>query len=130
MMKKSINTENAPAPVGPYNQSIVAGGMLYISGQVAIDPASGSMIQDSIEAETTRVMQNIGAILHAAGLDYNAIAKCSVFVTDIENFSRINTVYATFFEGMTAPARELVQVTRLPKDANIEISAIALMKQV
>jgi 2-iminobutanoate/2-iminopropanoate deaminase len=127
-MKTEINTTNAPAPVGPYNQSIAAGGMLYISGQVAIDPPSGNMIQDTIEAETTQVMRNIGAILAAAGLDYRDIVKCSVFVSDIGNFSRINAIYAGFFEGVVAPARELVQVARLPKDANIEISAIAVMK--
>jgi len=127
-MKTQINTTNAPAPVGPYNQSIAAGGMLYISGQIAIDPGTGQLVQDSIEAETDQVMRNIGAILEAAGLTYADLVKCSVFVMDMENFGRINTVYARYFEGHVAPARELVQVVRLPKDGNIEISAIAVMK--
>jgi 2-iminobutanoate/2-iminopropanoate deaminase len=127
-MKTQINTTNAPAPVGPYNQSIVAGGMLFISGQIAIDPASGQLKQDSIEVETTQVMKNIGAILEAAGVGFADVVKCSVFVTDMENFGRINVVYAGYFEGVVAPARELVQVARLPKDGNIEISAIAVMK--
>jgi len=127
-MKTVVNTVQAPAPVGPYNQSIAAGGMLFISGQVAIDPSTGEMIQETIEAETTRVLQNIGAILRAAGLDYADVLKCSVFVTDIGNFGRINAIYAGFFDGTIAPARELVEVVRLPKDAHIEISAIALMK--
>jgi 2-iminobutanoate/2-iminopropanoate deaminase len=127
-MKTHINTEKAPAPVGPYNQSIAAGGMLFISGQIAIDPASGQMIRGSIEEETTMVLNNVGAILAAAGLGFADIVKCSVFVKDMEHFGRINAVYATYFEGMVAPARELVEVVRLPKDANIEISVIADMK--
>ena len=127
-MKQAINTEKAPAPVGPYNQSIAAGGMLYISGQVALAPGTGEMRQDSIEIETRQVLENIGAILDAAGLGFGHVVKCSVFVSDIENFSRINAVYATFFEGLLPPARELVEVSRLPKDANIEISAIAVMQ--
>lgn len=129
-MKKAFNTEHAPAPVGPYNQSIAAGDMLFISGQIAIDPSTGVLIRDTIEDETTRIMQNIGAILDAAGLGFADIVKCTVFVTDMDHFARINGIYASFFEGMTAPARELVQVARLPKDANIEISAIALLKRI
>ena len=127
-MKKAINTDTAPALVGPYNQSIAAGGMLYISGQVAIDPSTGEMVQDTIESETGQVLRNIGAVLQAAGLDFSDVVRCSVFVTDIGNFGRINTAYAAVFEGTVAPARELVQVARLPKDANIEISAIALLR--
>ena len=127
-MKTIINTEHAPAPVGPYNQSIAAGGLLFISGQVAIDPASGKLNQDSIEAETTQVLQNIGAILKAAELSFAEVVKCSVFVKDMDHFGRINAVYTGFFEGVAAPARELVEVARLPLDANIEISAIAVLK--
>ena len=127
-MKQAINTPHAPAPVGPYNQSIAAGGMLYISGQVAIVPETGDMLQDNIEIETKQVLQNIGAVLEVAGLGFGDIVKCSVFVKDMNDFGRINGVYATFFDGAVAPARELVQVARLPKDANIEISAIALLK--
>lgn len=127
-MKQAVNTVHAPAPVGPYNQSIAAGGMLYISGQIAIVPETGDLIQESIEAETTQVMKNLGAILREAGLDYADLVKCSVFVKDMDHFARINAIYSGFFEGITAPARELVEVVRLPKDGNIEISAIALLK--
>ncbi|HLF65254.1 MAG TPA: Rid family detoxifying hydrolase [Saprospiraceae bacterium] len=127
-MKTPINTSHAPMPIGPYNQAIAAGGMLYISGQVAIDPVSGEMVQDTIEQETSQVLRNISGILQAAGLSFADVVKCSVFVKNIDDFSRINAVYAGFFDGTVAPARELIQVVRLPKDANIEISAIAMMK--
>lgn len=127
-MKTPVNTDAAPAPVGPYNQSIAAGGFLFVSGQIPIDPATGNLLQDSIEQETTQVLQNIRAILQAAGADPADVVKCSVFVTDISHFGRINAVYTQFFEGTVAPARELVQVSQLPKGANIEISAIAVLK--
>jgi 2-iminobutanoate/2-iminopropanoate deaminase len=124
-MKKIIKTDKAPAPVGPYNQAIIHNDTLYASGQIALDPATGVLITDTIEAETTRVMQNIQAILEEAGLSFKDIVKASVFVTDINNFARINAVYATYFDEATAPARELVQVSALPKGGNIEISIIA-----
>ena len=125
-MKKIINTKNAPAPVGPYNQSVLAGGMLYGSGQIAINPATGELVQGSIEDETRQVMKNIGAMLEEAGLTYENIVKCSVFVTDMHMYSRINAVYAEFFDEATAPARELVEVANLPKFVNVEISFIAV----
>ncbi len=125
-MKKIINTSNAPAPVGPYNQSTLAGGVLYGSGQIAINPATGDLVQDSIEDETRQVMKNIGAVLKEAGLSYEHIVKCSVFVSDMHKYSRINAVYAEFFDEDTAPARELVEVANLPKFVNIEISFIAV----
>ncbi len=125
-MKKIINTKNAPAPVGPYNQSVLAGGMLYGSGQIAINPATGELVQDSIEDETRQVMKNIGAMLKEAGLSYENIVKCSVFVSDMHDYSRINAVYAEFFDENTAPARELVEVVNLPKFVNVEISFIAV----
>ena len=124
-MKKIINTKNAPAPVGPYNQSVLAGGMLYGSGQIAINPATGELVQVSIEEETRQVMKNIGEMLKEAGLTYEHIVKCSVFVSDMHMYSRINAVYAEFFDENTAPARELVEVANLPKFVNIEISFIA-----
>jgi 2-iminobutanoate/2-iminopropanoate deaminase len=127
-MKSAINTPDAPLPIGPYNQSIVAGGMLYISGQIPIDPATGEMVKDNIEHETAQVLRNISAILQAAGLGLEDVVKCSVFVKNIDDFGRINEVYSGFFDGTVAPARELVEVVRLPKNANIEISAIAVMK--
>ena len=125
-MKKIIETNQAPSPVGPYNQAILAGDTLYISGQIAIDPATGNIVQDTIEDETRQVMKNLGEILKAAGMDYENIVKCSVFVSDMHQYGRINAVYATFFNDDTAPARELVEVANLPKFVNVEISAIAV----
>lgn len=124
-MKKIINTSNAPAPVGPYNQSILFNGILFVSGQIAINPESGKLIIDTIEEETHQVMKNIQAILTNAGLTLEHILKCSVFVSDMNNYSRINDVYAEYFDEETAPARELVEVANLPKFVNIEISVIA-----
>ncbi len=124
-MKRIINTENAPAPIGPYNQSVAINGILFVSGQIAIDPKSGELILDNIEAETTQALENIGAILAAAGSSFGQVVKASVFVKDIGNFGRINAIYARYFDSETAPARELVQVSELPKSVNIEISVIA-----
>lgn len=124
-MKKVIRSEHAPAPVGPYNQAIISGGAMYVSGQIPLDPYTGAMVTGTIEEETHQVMKNIGAILGAAGIAFADVLKCSVFVTDINNFGRINAVYATYFDEATAPARELVQVAALPKGANVEISVIA-----
>lgn len=128
MAKKIINTVNAPAPVGPYNQATAHNGTLYISGQIAIDPTTGELVQDSIEAETHQVLKNIKAVLTEAGLTFEDILKCSVFVSDMGNYARINAVYAEYFNEDTAPARELVEVANLPKYVNIEISVIAAMK--
>lgn len=124
-MKKIIRTDKAPAPIGPYNQATVYNGTLYISGQIAIDPATGDLLTGDIETETHRVLQNIGAILEAAGCTFDSVLKCSVFVKDMHLFGRINAVYAQYFNETNAPARELVQVSELPKFVNIEISAIA-----
>jgi len=124
-MKTIINTPNAPAPVGPYNQAVSHNGTLYVSGQIAINPATGELVKDSIEAETEMVLKNVAAILEAAGTSFEQVLKASVFVNDMEQYSRINAVYAKFFEEATAPARELVQVANLPKYVNVEISVIA-----
>ncbi len=124
-MKRIIHTDRAPAPVGPYNQAVIHNDTLYVSGQIALDAASGQMLQDSIEAETRQVLANIRHILAEADLNPAHIIKCSVFVTDMDDYSRINAVYAEFFKGVQAPARELVQVARLPKDARVEISVVA-----
>ena len=124
-MKKIIKTDKAPAPVGPYNQAIIHNDTLYASGQIALDPVTGILIADNIEAETTQVMLNVQAILEEAGLSFRDVVKVSVFVTDINNFSRINAVYSTYFDEATAPARELVQVSALPKGGHVEISVIA-----
>lgn len=126
MSKIIINSPNAPAPVGPYNHSVLANNTLYVSGQIAIDPASGELVQDSIEDETHQVLKNLGAILETAGLTFEDVLKCSVFVSDMNMYSRINAVYAQYFKEETAPARELVEVANLPKFVNVEISAIAV----
>ncbi len=125
MSRTIINTPHAPAPVGPYNQAILHNGVLYVSGQIALDPATGELQTGDIETETRLVLDNLGAILKAAGTDYAQVLKCSVFVSDIENFGRINAVYSTYFAEDTAPARELVEVANLPKYVNVEISCIA-----
>lgn len=123
-MKKIHNTNNAPAPVGPYNQATIHNGVMYVSGQIALIPATGELVNESIEAETHQVMKNIGAILTEAGLTFENILKASVFVADMYMYSRINAVYAEYFDEATAPARELVEVANLPKFVNIEISVI------
>ena len=124
-MKKIIKTDKAPAPVGPYNQAVIHNDTLYASGQIALDPANGQLVMDTIEAETHQVMTNIKAILDAAGLTFREVLKCSIFVSDINNYSRINAVYAEYFDEEYAPARELVEVANLPKLVNVEISVIA-----
>ncbi|MBK7010557.1 MAG: RidA family protein [Saprospiraceae bacterium] len=125
-MKTIINSPNAPAPVGPYNQAVLAGNTLYVSGQIAIEPSTGVIVTESIEAETEQVLKNLKAVLEEAGMTFENIVKCSVFVTDMDMFARINVIYARYFEGIQAPARELVQVAALPKYVNIEISCIAV----
>jgi len=124
-MKKIWNTDKAPAPVGPYNQAVQHGNTLFVSGQIAIDPSNGELILSDIESETHQVLKNIGAILDNAGTNFENIIKCSVFVSDMNLYSRINAVYGEYFNEETAPARELVEVANLPKFVNIEISVIA-----
>lgn len=126
-MKKIINTSAAPSPVGPYNQSTLAGNTLYLSGQIAIDASTGELVLDNIEAETHQVMKNLGHVLKEAGMTYEHIVKCSVFVADMHMYGRINAVYSEYFPEETAPARELVEVANLPKFVNVEISAIAVV---
>jgi len=124
-MKKIIKTDKAPAPVGPYNQAIIHNDTLYASGQIALDPATNELVMTNIEEETHRVMKNIQALLEEADLTFSDVLKCSIFVLDIGNYGRINAVYAEYFDEETAPARELVQVSALPKGVNVEISVIA-----
>lgn len=124
-MRQIVQTDQAPAPVGPYNQGIIHNGTLYASGQIAINPATGELVMDSIEAETHQVMKNLAAVLKEAGTTFEKVLKCSVFVSDMKNYGRINAVYAEYFNDDTAPARELVEVANLPKYVNIEISVIA-----
>jgi 2-iminobutanoate/2-iminopropanoate deaminase len=124
-MKKIINTSNAPAPIGPYSQAVIVNGMLFASGQIAIDPASGNLVTGDIKSETKQVMENIHSILSAAGLDFSNIVKTSIFLSDMNNFGQVNEVYGGYFRD-DFPARETVQVSRLPKDVNVEISVIAV----
>lgn len=125
MDKIVINTPNAPAPIGPYNQAIMAGDTLYISGQICIDPATGNMDNKDVQAETHRAMHNLKAILQAAGMSFKHVVKTTIFITDMKQFSEINEVYGKYFEG-DYPARETVQVSALPKFVNVEISMIAV----
>lgn len=124
-MKKIINTKKAPAPIGPYSQAVLVNNVLYASGQVAIDPASGNLVTGDIKAETKQVMQNIKAILNEAGMDFEHIIKTSTFLLDMNNFAAVNEVYGSHFIK-DFPARETVQVSRLPKDVNVEITVIAM----
>ena len=125
MSKQIINTTWAPAPIGPYNQSVKAGGFLFISGQVAINPASGNIEATTVEDETHQVMKNLLAILNEAGLDFSAAVKTTIFLTDMSLFASVNEVYASYLTG-DFPARETVAVKGLPKGVNVEISMIAV----
>lgn len=125
-MKKIIHTNNAPAPIGPYNQAVLSGNTLYTSGQIAIDPQTGKFVTSDIQSETRLVMENLKAVLAAAKMTFEDIVKVSIFISDMHNFSKINEVYATYFNEETAPARETVEVANLPKFVNVEISAIAI----
>ncbi len=125
-MKKIIFTENAPSPIGPYNQAILKGNTLYTSGQIAINPKTGELVTTTIEAETDQVMQNLKAVLKAAGMNFENVVKTTIFIMNMNDFGTINTVYGSYFNENTAPARETVQVAGLPKNVNIEISMIAI----
>ncbi|WP_273213188.1 RidA family protein [Runella zeae] len=125
MSKKIILTAAAPAPIGPYSQAVLAGNTLYVSGQIPIDPATGNLVVGSIEDEAQQVMRNLEAILKEAGLSFENVVKTSIFLKDMNNFGKVNEVYGQFFTG-DYPARETVEVARLPKDVNVEISVIAL----
>jgi len=126
-MKKIIFTEKAPAPIGPYNQAVLKGNTLYTSGQIAINPANGELVTSTIEAETKQVMENMKAVLDAAGMTFENVVKSTIFITNMNDFASINTVYGTYINEKTAPARETVQVAGLPKNVNIEISMIAVL---
>jgi 2-iminobutanoate/2-iminopropanoate deaminase len=125
-MKKIIKTDKAPAPIGPYNQAILSGNTLYTSGQIAINPTTGELALENISTETKQVMENLKAVLAAAEMTFENVVKTSIFISDMHNFSAINTVYATYFDEETAPARETVEVANLPKFVNVEISMIAI----
>lgn len=124
-MKKIIKTTKAPSPIGPYNQAVLLGDILYTSGQIAIDPKTGELAIDNIESETTLVMENLKAILEAANMTFKNVVKSTIFISDMNNFSKINAVYNRYFDIETAPARETVEVANLPKFVNVEIGMIA-----
>ncbi len=125
-MKNTIETAKAPAPIGPYSQAVKVNGMLFTSGQIAIDPQTGDLVLDSISEETKMVMQNLKAVLQEAGMDFSHVVKTSIFLSDMNNFQAVNQVYAQYFDEASAPARETVQVACLPKNVNVEISMIAV----
>ncbi|WP_264509838.1 RidA family protein [Flavobacterium sp. N1719] len=125
-MKQIIFTKKAPAPIGPYNQAVLIGNTLYTSGQIALHPESGELVLNDIETETKQVMENMKAVLEAAGMGYEHVVKTTIFIMNMGDFARINTVYGSYFDEKTAPARETVQVACLPKNVNVEISMIAV----
>lgn len=125
-MKTIINSENAPAPIGPYSQAVLSGNTLFASGQIAINPKTGELNMDSIEVETEQVMQNIKAVLQEANMTFENIVKCSIFLSDMDSFSRVNAVYGKYF-STNPPARETVEVSCLPKSVNVEISFISVI---
>lgn len=128
MEKQVIQTNNAPAPVGPYNQAIAASGkMLFCSGQIAINPATGQIIEGDVQAQTKQVMSNLEAVLAAAGATWENVVKTGVFLKDMNDFAAVNAIYATYFDEATAPARACVEVARLPKDVLVEIECIAVL---
>lgn len=125
-MKRIINTEKAPAPIGPYNQAVLVGNTLYTSGQIALDPSTMDLVMETIEIETTQVMNNLKSVLEAAAMDFSNVVKSTIFISDMNDFSRINSVYGSYFNEEFAPARETVQVAKLPRNVNVEISMIAI----
>jgi 2-iminobutanoate/2-iminopropanoate deaminase len=121
-----IKSANAPAAIGPYSQATLHNGIMYVSGQIPLDPQSGELVSGTIEEETHQVMKNLFAILQEAGMGFDNVLKCSIFVKDLSNFGKINDVYGSYFSS-NPPARETVEVSRLPKDVNVEISCIAAL---
>ena len=125
-MKKIIFTDKAPAPIGPYNQAVLINDILYTSGQVALNPATMELVLENIEVETRQVMENIKAVLEEADMTFDNVVKTTIFIMNMGDFARINSVYGSYFDEATAPARETVQVACLPRNVNIEISMIAM----
>ena len=126
-MKKIIKTENAPKPIGPYNQAVIAGNYMFISGQIALNPKNDELIISEIKKETTQVMENLKAILSEASLTFENVVKTTIFLSDMNDFSSVNEIYGSYLNNSTAPARETVQVSKLPVGVNVEISMIAML---
>ena len=125
MKKKIITTLSAPAPIGPYNQAVMINNTLYLSGQIPLIPETMELIEGDIKKETQRIMQNLGAVLDAAEMNFENVVKTSIFLSDMDNFGKVNEIYASYFDNETAPARETVAVKTLPKSVRVEISMIA-----
>ncbi|MEB3164214.1 MAG: Rid family detoxifying hydrolase [Prochlorothrix sp.] len=132
MTQRIIQTDDAPAPVGPYNQAIVAtGSFLFASGQIALDATTGILVApEDVEAQTHKVMENLRSVLLAAGVDFAQVVKTTIFLANMNDFAKVNAIYSQYFDGAMAPARATVQVARLPKDALVEIDCIAVVPQV
>ena len=126
-MKKVIETTEAPAPIGPYNQAILVDNTLYASGQIALNPETMELVNEDIQAETTQVMKNLSEVLKAAGMDFTNVVKATIYLADMGDFNLVNEVYGGYFNNDDAPARETVQVARLPKNVRVEISVIAIL---
>jgi 2-iminobutanoate/2-iminopropanoate deaminase len=125
-MKQIIESQHAPEPIGPYSQAVLHGNTLYVSGQIPIDPNSGNLVKADIATETRRVMKNLKAILREADMDFSNVVKSTIFITNMNDFLEVNKEYGSFFDPLTAPARETVEVSRLPKNVRVEISCIAI----
>ena len=126
-MKKIIKTNKAPKPIGPYNQAVIAGSYMFISGQIALNPLTGDLITNDIKHETIQVMNNLKAILDEASLTFKNVVKTTIFLSSMDNFKTVNEVYGSFLENDSAPARETVEVSKLPVGVNVEISMIAIL---
>lgn len=126
-MKKTIKTSRAPKPIGPYNQAVIAGNYMFISGQIAINPENGELVTHNINDETIQVMENLRSILDEASLDFENVVKTTIFLSNMDDFSDVNKVYGSYLNNLTAPARETVQVSKLPAGVNVEISMIAML---
>ena len=125
-MKKIIKTSKAPDPIGPYNQAIIVDNTLYVSGQIALEPKTMEIVNQNIDSETNQVMKNISEILKAADMDFTNVVKTTIFLVDMRDFTAINEIYGSYFDHKIAPARETVQVAKLPKNVRVEISVIAI----
>lgn len=125
--RRAVTTDRAPAAIGPYSQAIVSDGLVHCSGQIALDPATGELIEGDIVAQTERVLSNLAAVLEAAGTDLGQVLKCNVFLADMNDFAAVNEVYARHFAGDAPPARACVEVSRLPKDVAVEIDCVAMV---
>ena len=126
-MKQIINTNKSPSPIGPYNQAVIAGEYMFISGQIALNPKNGKLITDDINKETNQVMENLKAILSESSLTFDNVVKTTIFLSSMDNFSSVNEIYGSYLDKDNAPARETVEVSKLPAGVNVEISMIAIL---